>query len=251
MKKLYIILCLCLFGYIRTSDATNAVNKVKGTIKTVKKKVNRYSKRYRRSFMLKEEDVLGDYQLKAYYFFDDKFEKVFKWNLLYNFCKSNTLNVCNYIKLRKKFQKMYEDESFSFKKYFSGINLIFEQFSHKYQINILSISLERDNMAYIENEPKITEVIMESLANIVSKKKLKYPVDAPTWKLSFNYITGMKKLIITVPSHVPGLNFSLYYVVVAYSHYYSNLFTSIGDIFLKFNGSLKKHNVGYFTIDKQ
>ncbi|SBT40250.1 hypothetical protein POVWA2_039310 [Plasmodium ovale wallikeri] len=249
MRKVYALLLLCFLSCISTIK--NGSNKPKnGIIKIAKQKFKRYTKRYRKSLDLKEEQVLGKYEVKAYFNFDGDFERLFKWKLYYNFCKSRSPSICNYMKLRKEFQKMYDEDTFSLKRYMSDVNIIFSHFINKYSILQFDIKLDHNHVAIVSKTPKISEILMESFSNFVSRKKLQYPTKEPNWKLSFNYATGIKKLIVSIPSQVPGLTFTFYFVIIAFQYYYSKLFGSIGDIYFKFPFSFRKYEVGYFTMEK-
>ncbi|GAW82069.1 hypothetical protein, conserved [Plasmodium gonderi] len=249
MKTFHFVLLLCLSIYVEGIRKNECGKKQKSLIKTAKKKIVRYTTRYKKSLRLKEEQVLGRYEVKAYFFFDDSFEKRFKWNLYYKFCKSNTPSICNYMKLRKQFEEWYDDKSFSIKKYMSDVTLIFNQFRSKYSILQFDIKLEPHNVLKISKVPNLSDVLMNSLQNLFIRKKLKPPSDVPSWRLTFNYLTGVKKLVVKVPSQVPALNFYFFFVISAYKYYYSNLFTSIGDIYFKYEWGIKKYNVGYFTMN--
>ncbi|GAB67563.1 hypothetical protein PCYB_121310 [Plasmodium cynomolgi strain B] len=249
MHLLLLLLLLWLSLCVESIRKTQDTKKKNSLIKTAKKKVVRFTRRYKKSYKLKEVDVLGRYEVKAYFFFDDSFEKRFKWNLYYKFCKSSTPSICNYVKLRKQFEKWYDDKNFSIKKYMSDVNLVYNQFYSKYSILQFDISLEANNVLKISKVPNLSDILMESLTNLISRKKLKPPSDVPSWRLSFNYITGVKKLVVKAPSQVPGMNFYFFFVIPAYKYYYSNLFTSIGDIYFKYEWGINKYKVGYFTME--
>ncbi|SBS96001.1 hypothetical protein POVCU1_030450 [Plasmodium ovale curtisi] len=224
MRKVYALLFLCFVSCIRTMK--NGSNKPKkGIIKIAKQKFKRYTKRYRKSLDLKEEHVLGKYEVKAYFNFDDNFERLFKWKLYYNFCKSRSPSICNYMKLRKEFQKMYDEDTFSLKRYMSDVNIIFSHFVNKYSILQFDVKLDHNNVAIVSKTPKISDILMESFSNFVSRKKLQYPTKEPSWRLSFNYATGVKKLIVSIPSQVPGLTFTFYFVIIAFQYCKSSFTT--------------------------
>ncbi|CAG9473141.1 conserved Plasmodium protein, unknown function [Plasmodium vivax] len=241
-----LLLSLCVEGIRKSPDK----KKEKSLIKTAQKKVARFTRRYKKSLRLKEQDVIGRYEVKAYFFFDDSFEKRFKWNLYYKFCKTSTPSICNYIQMRRQFEKWYDDKTFSIKKYMSDVTLVYNQFYSKYSILQFDINLEPQNVLKISKVPNLSDILMESLTNLITRRKLRPPSDAPSWRLSFNYITGMKKLVVKAPSQVPGMNFYFYFVIPAYKYYYSHLFTSIGDIYFKYEWGIKKYNVGYFTMEQ-
>ncbi|KJP86256.1 RsmD family RNA methyltransferase [Plasmodium fragile] len=238
-------LSLSVEGIRKSADTRHK----KGLIKRATRKVAGYTRLYKRSFKLKEEEVLGRYEVKAYFFFDESFEKRFKWNLYYKFCRTGSPNICNYIQLRRQFEKWYGDKSFSIKKYMSDVTLVFNQFSSKYSILQFDVKLEPHSILKISKVPNLSDILMESLTNLISRKKLKPPSDIPSWRLSFNYITGVKKLVMKTPAQVPGMNFYFYFVIPAYKYYYSRLFANIGDIHFKYEWGIRNYKVGYFTME--
>ncbi|ANQ09405.1 Uncharacterized protein PCOAH_00040810 [Plasmodium coatneyi] len=253
MKRLHLLQLLLLlwFSLCVKCIRKNADTKKKDSlITTAKKKVVRYTRLYKKSYRLKEDEVIGRYEVKAYFFFDDSFEKRFKWNLYYKFCRSGTPSICNYVKLRRQFEKWYDDKTFSIKKYMSDVALVYNQFCSKYSILLFDINLEPNHVLKISKVPNLSDILMESLTNLIARKKLKPPSDIPSWRLSFNYITGMKKLVVKAPSQVPGMNFYFFFVIPAYRYYYSRLFSSIGDIYFKYEWGIRKYKVGYFTMEQ-
>ncbi|CAA9989828.1 conserved Plasmodium protein, unknown function [Plasmodium knowlesi strain H] len=253
MKRLHVLLLLLLLWLslcVQCIRKNADIKKKSGLIRTTQKKIVRFTRLYKKSFKLKEEEVIGRYEVKAYFFFDESFEKRFKWNLYYKFCKSNTPSICNYVKLRRQFEKWYDDKSFSIKKYMSDVALVYNQFYSKYSILQFDIKLEANNILKINKVPNLSDILMESLTNLISRKKLKPPSDIPSWRLSFNYITGTKKLVAKIPSQVPGMNFYFFFVMPAFRYYYSRLFSSIGDIYFKYEWGFRKYKVGYFTMEQ-
>ncbi|SCM11444.1 conserved Plasmodium protein, unknown function [Plasmodium chabaudi adami] len=220
----------------------------KGNVESLKKKVSGYAKNYKQSYLLKSDDVLGTYKIDAYVHCDDAFEKEFKWNIYRNSHNANdfSLRTC---RMKKKFNKAYNDDSFSVKKIFSDANIIYQQFIRKFSVFKFNITLKKNRRLEIEKKSDISNSIMSSLSNMVVTKKTQLTSEIPRWRLSFNYITGKKKLIVIIPKHLPGVNMRIYYVIVAYQKYYSRLFNTIGDIYIQFEGGFKKHNVGYFTMN--
>ncbi|EUD67806.1 hypothetical protein C922_01995 [Plasmodium inui San Antonio 1] len=245
LLPLLLWLSLCVEGIRKSANR----KKESSLIKTAQKKLCRFKRRYEKSFKLKEDEVLGRYELKAYFFFDESFEKRFKWNLYYKFCKSSRSGICDYVKLRRRFEKWYGDKSFSIKKYMSQVTLVYNQFYSKYSILQFDLTLDPQGVLKISKIPNLSDILMESLNEMITRQKLKPPSDSPSWRLSFNYVTGMKKLVAKIPAQVPGMNFYFFFVIPAYKYYYSRLFTDIGDIFFKYEWGIRKYNVGYFTME--
>ncbi|WBY60442.1 hypothetical protein Py17XNL_001303521 [Plasmodium yoelii yoelii] len=246
MWNKYLLLLVCIALCIQGRPPTK-VNK-KGTVRSFKKKIGRYAKNYKQSYLLKEDGVLGNYKIDAYVHCDPDFEKEFKWNLYKNSHKANDFSLRR-CQLRRKFNKMYDDESFSVKKFFSDANIIYQQFVRKYSTYKLNVTLKKNHRIEIEKKKDLSNSIMNSLSSLVVTKKTQFTSDIPRWRLSFNYITGKKRLIIIDPKHLPGVNMRIFYVIVSYRRYYSRLFNTIGDIYIQFEGEFKKHKVGYFTMN--
>ncbi|EWC86437.1 hypothetical protein CYL21_5539 [Plasmodium falciparum NF54] len=256
MNRIYLFVFLFVCCFVSSVIGMNVViprnkeSRTKRVIKGIKKKYNGFTERYRKSFHLKDEDVIGAYSMQAYYFFDKNIEHMFKWRLFYNFCKKSP-SPCNYFKLRKEFKRIYEGSTFTLKKYVSEVNIIFNQFIKEYSTVRFNVDLKQNHIANLSYTPNLTTQIMKSLTSLINDQLMENELKNPTWKLSFNYLTGTKVLIITVPSAVPGLNFFIYYYITTFKYYYSKLFGTLGNIYFRFQGSIKKHNVGYFSIERR
>ncbi|VEV58723.1 conserved Plasmodium protein, unknown function [Plasmodium vinckei vinckei] len=242
MVSKYLLLLMCIVLGIHAHIPKK--NSKKGNIEVLKKKVSRYAKNYKKSYLLKDDGVLGTYKIDAYVHCDDDFEKEFKWNIYRNSHNGNnfSLRTC---RMKRKFNKAYDDDSFSVKKIFSNANIIYQQFVRKFSVYKFNITLKKNHHIEIEEKKDLSNSIMSSLSNLVVTKKTQLTSDMPRWRLSFNYIRGKKKLIVIIPKHLPGVNIRMYYVIVAYRRW---LFNTIGDIYIQFEGGYKKHNVGYFTM---
>ncbi|CRG95213.1 conserved Plasmodium protein, unknown function [Plasmodium gallinaceum] len=250
MVKLHFLLFFFfLINYINGFVYKNKKSRTKRFFNGLKKKYKNFKERYKKSFKLKEKDVVGDYQIKAYFNFDDKFEKDFKWKLFYIYSRRGK-SLCQYFKLRKKYKQKYESKSFSFKKYFSDVNFVYTQFTLEYTHIKFNVNLEEKNKILVSYNPNITDKIIKSLTNLINGQDVKRNKKPPSWKLTFNFVTGKKRLIISIPSEVPGLFFTFYYEIVAYKYYFSNPFSYFGDIYFRFGGNLKKYKVGYFDFSK-
>ncbi|CAD2102462.1 conserved Plasmodium protein, unknown function [Plasmodium vinckei brucechwatti] len=221
-KYLLLLVCIALGIHAQLPKKDNK----KGNIKVLKRKVSRYAKNYKKSYLLKDDAVLGTYKIDAYVHCDDDFEKEFKWNIYRNSHNGNdfSLRTCQ---MKRKFNKAYNDDSFSVKKIFSDANIIYQQFVRKFSVFKFNITLKKNHRIEIEEKKDLSISIMNSLSNLVVTKKTQLTSETPRWKLSFNYIRGKKKLIVVIPKHLPGIIQGCLIALVIYT---SNLREDIKNI---------------------
>ncbi|CAD2098478.1 conserved Plasmodium protein, unknown function [Plasmodium vinckei] len=221
-KYLLLLVCIVLGIHAELSKRDNK----KGNIEVLKKKVSRYAKNYKQSYLLKDDAVLGTYKIDAYVHCDNDFEKEFKWNIYRNSHNGNnfSLRTC---RMKRKFNKAYDEDSFSVKKIFSDANIIYQQFARKFSVFKFNITLKKDHHVEIEEKKDLSISIVNSLSNLVVTKKTQLTSEISSWKLSFNYIKGKTKLVVVIPKHLPGI---IQRCLITLAIYTSNLREDIKNI---------------------
>ncbi|VWU51046.1 conserved protein, unknown function [Hepatocystis sp. ex Piliocolobus tephrosceles] len=212
MKIFIIFLFLFCFGYIESTKIQE-----QKYLDAVKKKVNRYIKRYKRSYNFKTKHIVGDYLIDANFFFNDKFEKNFKWNAYKSFCTLKFPYLCSYIKLRRKFNKQQAGQT-KIKRFFSQINIMYLYFVHTHVQKNFEVKLNEDKSVVIFDGFDLTKIVNATLDTLTTPKEFEEPLKDPRWKLSFNYITGIKTLNIETPLKLPGITMTIIYSIKVYAH---------------------------------
>ncbi|CRH01585.1 conserved Plasmodium protein, unknown function [Plasmodium relictum] len=241
--------CYEIIKCIDGSSSSKKPSGVKQFFKKIKNKYDKFKESYKKSYNLKERDVEGSYRLEAHYNINQELEKKFKWKLFYSYFNKGK-SLCHYLKLKRRYKKKYESETFSFKNYFSDVNIVFSQFKAQYTDVIFNVELFGNNKVVVHYDLKISDKIARYLTNVIKLTVFKHNPKPPSWKLKFNFLNGKKKLVIAVPTDVPGLFFTFYYEIIAFRNYFSSPFSLYGDIYFKFDNSFRRYKAGYFSIKR-